>query len=93
MFGGMEISPNPGRRNLATWRTAQSRSERVRAATLVESPSERKHKPRFPRKFPNYGVARFAAAFLILAVYVVTLAMRDRKLKSEIDRVRRMVEK
>ena len=41
----------------------------------------------------TYMFYGFAAAFLILVVYVVTLAMRDRKLKSEIDRVRRMVEK
>ena len=41
----------------------------------------------------TYMFYGFAAAFLILVVYVVTLAMRDRKLKSEIDRVRRLVEK
>jgi CcmD family protein len=41
----------------------------------------------------TYMFYGFAAAFLILVVYVVTLALRDRKLKSEIDRVRRMVEK
>ena len=34
----------------------------------------------------------FAAAFLILLGYVVSLAMRERKLRSELDRVRRMVE-
>jgi CcmD family protein len=34
----------------------------------------------------------FAAAFLILLVYVVSLALRERRLKSEIDRVRRMVD-
>jgi CcmD family protein len=41
----------------------------------------------------TYMFYGFAAAFLILVVYVVSLAVRDRKLKSEIDRVRRMVEK
>ena len=34
----------------------------------------------------------FAAAFVILVVYVVSLALRERRLQSEIDRVRRMVE-
>jgi CcmD family protein len=41
----------------------------------------------------TYMFYGFAAAFLILVVYVVSLALRERKLKSEIDRVRRMVEK
>ena len=35
----------------------------------------------------------FAAAFVILLLYVVSLALRERKLSSEIDRVRRMVER
>jgi CcmD family protein len=35
----------------------------------------------------------FAAAFVILVIYVVSLALRERKLSSEIDRVRRMVER
>jgi CcmD family protein len=35
----------------------------------------------------------FAAAFVILVVYVVSLALRERKLSSEIDRVRRMIER
>ena len=35
----------------------------------------------------------FAAAFVILLIYVVSLALRERKLSSEIDRVRRMVER
>jgi CcmD family protein len=39
--------------------------------------------------FMFYG---FAAAFLILVVYVVLLALRERRLRKEIDRVRRMVE-
>ena len=41
----------------------------------------------------TYMFYGFAAAFVILVVYVVSLALRERKLKSEIDRVRRMVEK
>jgi len=35
----------------------------------------------------------FAAAFVILVIYVVSLALRERKLTQEIDRVRRMVER
>jgi CcmD family protein len=35
----------------------------------------------------------FAAAFVILVVYVVSLALRERKLIHEIERVRRMVER
>ncbi len=35
----------------------------------------------------------FAAAFVILVAYVVSLALRERKLIHEIDRVRRMVER
>jgi CcmD family protein len=34
----------------------------------------------------------FTAAWLILVIYVVFLALRERKLKDELDRVRRMVE-
>jgi len=41
----------------------------------------------------TYMFYGFAAAFLVLVVYVVSLALRERKLKREIDRVRRMVEK
>ena len=35
----------------------------------------------------------FTAAFVILLIYVVSLALRERKLAQEIDRVRRMVER
>jgi CcmD family protein len=35
----------------------------------------------------------FLAAWMIVVVYVVFLAMREGKLKRELDRVRRMVEK
>jgi len=41
----------------------------------------------------TYMFYGFAAAFVILVAYVVSLALRERKLRSEIDRVRRMVEK
>ena len=34
----------------------------------------------------------FSAWFLILLGYVVLLALRERKLRGELDRVRRMVE-
>ena len=40
----------------------------------------------------TYMFYGFAAAFLILVIYVVTIALRERKLRREIDRVRRMVE-
>ena len=40
----------------------------------------------------TYMFFGFAAAFVILVVYVVSLALRERKLSHEIDRVRRMVE-
>jgi len=35
----------------------------------------------------------FLAAWLIVLLYVVLLAMRERKLRRELDRVRQMVEK
>jgi CcmD family protein len=34
----------------------------------------------------------FTVAWLILIVYVVTLVLRERRLRKELDRVRRMVE-
>lgn len=45
-----------------------------------------------PRNF-TYMFYGFAAAFLILLVYVLFLFQRQRKLTAELDRVRRMVEK
>lgn len=39
--------------------------------------------------FVLYGLA---AVWLIVTGYVVSLAMRDKRLRSELDRVRRMVE-
>ena len=41
----------------------------------------------------TYMFYGFAAAFVILLIYVVSLALRERKLTQEIDRVRRMVER
>jgi CcmD family protein len=41
----------------------------------------------------TYMFYGFAAAFVILVVYVVSLALRERKLTNEIDRVRRMIER
>lgn len=40
--------------------------------------------------FMFYG---FLAAWLIVVVYLVSLAMRESRLKRELERVRRMVEK
>ena len=40
----------------------------------------------------TYMFYAFAAAFVILVAYVVSLALRERRLTSEIDRVRRMLE-
>lgn len=44
-----------------------------------------------PRNFTFlfYGLA---AAWLIIFVYVLTIAARERKLRKELDRVRRMIE-
>jgi CcmD family protein len=44
-----------------------------------------------PRNF-TYMFYGFAAAWVIVTVYVVLLAMRERRLRQELDRVRRMVE-
>ena len=41
----------------------------------------------------TYMFYGFAAAFVILLIYVVSLALRERKLTHEIDRVRRMIER
>ena len=41
-------------------------------------------------QFMFYG---FLAAWLIVVVYVVLLALRERRLRRELDRVRKMVEK
>jgi CcmD family protein len=41
-------------------------------------------------EFMFYG---FLAAWLIVVIYVVSLAMREGRLRRELDRVRQMVEK
>ncbi len=40
----------------------------------------------------TYMFYGFAAAWLIITVYVGFLALRERRLRDELDRVRRMVE-
>ena len=40
----------------------------------------------------QYMMYGLMAAWLIVMIYVVLLALRERKLKRELDRVRRMVE-
>jgi CcmD family protein len=39
--------------------------------------------------FMFYG---FLAAWLVVIVYVISIALRERKLRQELDRVRRMME-
>jgi CcmD family protein len=39
--------------------------------------------------FMFYG---FLAAWLVVIIYVISIALRERKLRSELDRVKRMVE-
>lgn len=34
----------------------------------------------------------FTAAWLIIMIYVISIALRERKLREELDRVKRMVE-
>ena len=41
-------------------------------------------------QFTFYGLM---IVWLIITVYVVSLALRERRLKQELDRVRRMIEK
>ena len=45
-----------------------------------------------PREY-QYVFAGLVTAWLVITVYVVTLVMRERRLKAELDRVRKMVEK
>lgn len=40
-------------------------------------------------EFLFYG---YAAAWIIVIVYVLTIAMRERRLKDELERVKRMIE-
>jgi CcmD family protein len=44
-----------------------------------------------PRQF-QFVFGGFAAAWLIVVVYVVSIASRERRLRKELDRVRQMVE-
>jgi CcmD family protein len=39
--------------------------------------------------FMFYG---FTAAWLVVIIYVISIALRERKLRDELDRVKRMVE-
>ena len=39
--------------------------------------------------FMFYG---FLAAWLVVIIYVISIAMRERKLRAELDRVKRMVD-
>ena len=44
-----------------------------------------------PREY-EYVFFGFTAAWVILVVYVVSIMMRERRLRKELDRVRQMVE-
>ncbi|MDP8979074.1 MAG: CcmD family protein [Acidobacteriota bacterium] len=39
----------------------------------------------------NYMVYGFSAAWLILLIYVITIAVRERNLRQELDRVKRLL--
>ena len=43
---------------------------------------------------PNYTYMfyGFLAAWMVVIVYVISIALRERKLREELDRVKRMVE-
>jgi CcmD family protein len=45
-----------------------------------------------PREF-QFVFFGLLTVWLVITIYVVTLAMRERRLRQELDRVRRMVEK
>jgi CcmD family protein len=40
----------------------------------------------------NFMFLGFSAAWLIIMVYVISIALREKKLRQELDRVKRMVE-
>jgi CcmD family protein len=40
----------------------------------------------------NFMFLGFTVAWLIIIVYVISIALREKKLREEIDRVKRMVE-
>lgn len=45
-----------------------------------------------PREF-QFVFAGFVVAWLIVMVYALSLGLRERRLRKELDRVRKMVEK
>jgi hypothetical protein len=45
-----------------------------------------------PREF-QFVFGGFLTAWLILVIYAVSLGLRERRLRKELDRVRQMVEK
>jgi len=45
-----------------------------------------------PREF-QFVFAGFVVAWLIVMIYALTLGLRERRLRKELDRVRKMVEK
>lgn len=45
-----------------------------------------------PREY-QYVFAGLVMAWLVITVYVVTIVLRERRLRAELDRVRKMVEK
>ena len=45
-----------------------------------------------PREF-QFVFAGFVTAWLILVIYAISLGLRERRLRDELDRVRKMVEK
>ena len=45
-----------------------------------------------PKEF-QFVFGGFATAWLILVIYAISLGLRERKMRKELDRVRKMVEK
>ena len=45
-----------------------------------------------PREY-QYVFAGLVTAWVVITVYVVTIVLRERRLRAELDRVRKMVEK
>ena len=45
-----------------------------------------------PREF-QFVFAGFVVAWIIVMIYALTLGLRERRLRKELDRVRKMVEK
>jgi CcmD family protein len=43
-------------------------------------------------RFLTYLFYGFLAAWLIVLAYVISIAMRERRLRTELDRVKRMIE-